>query len=398
MYVTDNQALRELVLELRKAKAVAIDTEFMREKTYYARLCLIQLGTDDIAAIVDPLTIEDLSPLCELLTDPEVVKVFHAGSQDMEIFYRLCGVAAAPIFDTQVAATLAGFQQQVGYGALVKEVLDVCLDKGDTYTDWARRPLSGTQVEYALNDVRYLPEVHRRLVATLESEGRLGWLDADFAHIEDPATYEVIPEEQWRRVKRISSLNRRQLAVAREVAAWREVEAQRRDVPKRWILGDESIVEIARRSPTTAEDVAAIRGVPDKVGRAAQRGLAESVVRGLAVPDSELPSITKRKRPAGDIDGAVDLMVALVRVRAHQRGVAMPLLASREDLERLAAGEREASPLLEGWRREMVGDELVSLLDGSLVMRLRDGLLSIEPCGSENTIGSSVAGNETSRS
>jgi len=397
VYVTDTQALRELVLELRKAKAVAVDTEFMREKTYFARLCLIQLGTDDIAAIVDPLTIEDLSPLCDLLTDPNVVKVFHAGSQDMEIFYRLCGVAAAPIFDTQVAATLAGFQQQVGYGALVKEVLDVTLDKGDTYTDWARRPLSDTQVEYALNDVRYLPEVHRRLIATLESEGRLGWLAADFAHIEDPATYEVIPEEQWRRVKRISSLNRRQLAVAREVAAWRELEAQRRDVPKRWILGDESIVEIARRSPTTAEDVAGIRGVPDKVGRAAQRALAESVVRGLAVSDSELPSITKRKRPAGDIDGAVDLMVALVRARAHERGVAMPLLASREDLERLAAGEREASPLLEGWRREMVGDELVSLLDGSLVMRLRDGLLSIEPCRSENTIASPVAENGSSR-
>jgi len=391
VYVTDTQALRELVLELRKAKAVAVDTEFMREKTYFARLCLIQLGTDDIAAIVDPLAIDDLSPLCDLLTDPDVVKVFHAGSQDMEIFYRLCGVAAAPIFDTQVAATLAGFQQQVGYGALVKEVLDVTLDKGDTYTDWARRPLSATQVEYALNDVRYLPEVHRRLVATLESEGRLGWLAADFAHIEDPATYEVVPEEQWRRVKRVSSLNRRQLAVAREVAAWRELEAQRRDVPKRWILGDESIVEIARRSPKTAEDVAAIRGVPDKVGRAAQRALAEAVVRGLAVLDSELPSITKRKRPAGDIDGAVDLMVALVRARAHERGVAMPLLASREDLERLAAGEREASPLLEGWRREMVGDELVSLLDGSLVMRLRDGLLSIEPCGSENSTARAVA-------
>ena len=379
MYVTDTEELKELVVELRKAKAVAIDTEFMREKTYFARLCLIQLGTDDIAAIVDPLTIEDLSPLCDLLTDPDVVKVFHAGSQDMEIFYRRCGVAATPIFDTQIAATLAGFQQQVGYGALVKEVLDISLDKGDTYTDWARRPLTATQVEYALNDVRYLPEVHRRLVATLEAEGRLGWLAADFAHIEDPATYECVPDEQWRRVKRISSLNRRQLGVAREVAAWRELEAQRRDVPKRWIIGDESIVEIARRAPITAEDVAGIRGVPDKVGRAAQRSIAEAVIRGMAVPDADLPSIAKRKRPAGDIDGAVDLMIALVRARAHERGVAMPLLASREDLERLAAGEREASPLLEGWRREMVGDELVSLLDGTLVMRLRDGLLSIEP-------------------
>lgn len=381
MYVTDTEALRDLVTQLRSAKAVAIDTEFMREKTYFARLCLVQLGNDDIAAIVDPLVIEDLSPLCELLMDPDVVKIFHAGSQDMEIFYRMCGCAAAPVFDTQVAATLAGFPQQVGYGPLVKELLGVALDKGDTYTDWGRRPLSATQVEYALNDVRYLPEVHRRLVATLEGEGRLSWLDADFAHIEDPATYEVVPEECWRRVKRVSSLNRRQLAVAREVTAWREREAQRRDVPKRWILGDESIVEIARRAPVTPDEVGSIRGVSDKAGKSAQRGVAEAVVRGMAVPDSELPTITKRKRPAGDIDGAVDLMVALVRARARERGVAMPLLAGRDDLERLAAGEREASPLLEGWRREMVGDELVALLEGSLVMRLRDGLLSIEPCG-----------------
>jgi ribonuclease D len=216
VYVTDTATLRDLVAQLRQAPAVAIDTEFMRERTYFARLCLIQLGTDDIQAIVDPLAFDDLSPLCELLADDSVIKIFHAGSQDLEIFYRLCGVATAPVFDTQVAATLAGFPTQVGYGALVKELLGVALDKGDTYTDWARRPLSDTQVEYALNDVRYLPEVHRQLVAELTREGRVPWLQADFSRLEDPATYEPIPEEQWRRVKRISSLNRRQLAVARE--------------------------------------------------------------------------------------------------------------------------------------------------------------------------------------
>ena len=379
MYVTDTDTLTELVARLRQAPAVAIDTEFMREKTYYAKLCLIQLGTDDIAAIVDPLACRDLSPLRELLTDENVVKIFHAGSQDLEIFYRLCGMATTPVFDTQIAATLAGFQQQVGYGALVKELLGVTLDKGDTYTDWTRRPLSDTQVEYALNDVRYLPEVHRRLIEQLKVEGRLPWLAADFAHLEDPATYDPIPEEQWRRVKRISSLNRRQLAVAREVAAWREREAQRRDVPKRWILGDESIVEIARRGPATAAAVGDVRGVSEKAGKGAQTGIAEAVVRGLAAPDDELPSITKRKRPAGDVDGAVDLMIALVRVRARERGVAMPLLASREDMERLAGGEREASPLLEGWRKEMVGEELLRLLGGTISMSVADGSLVIEP-------------------
>lgn len=378
MYVTDTATLRDLVAQLRSAPAVAIDTEFMRERTYYAKLCLIQLGTDDIHAIVDPLAFDDLSPLCELLTDPGVVKIFHAGSQDLEIFYRLCGCATAPVFDSQIAATLAGFPQQVGYGALVKELLGVSLDKGDTYTDWARRPLSDTQVEYAINDVRYLPEVHRRLVDELTREGRVPWLQADFSRLEDPATYEPLPEEQWRRVKRISSLNRRQLAVAREVAAWREHEAQRRDVPKRWILGDESIVEIARRAPVTAGDVSAIRGVADKAGKGACRGIAEAVAIGVAVPDGDLPSLTKKRRPQGDIDAAVDLMVAIVRMRARQHGVAMPLLASREDLERLAGGEREASALLEGWRRKMVGEELVRLLDGELTLHLADAALVIE--------------------
>ena len=350
----------------------------MRERTYFAKLCLIQVATDDITAIIDPLAIDDLSPMCDLLSDRDVVKVVHAGSQDLEIFFRLCGIAAAPVFDTQIAATLAGFPQQVGYAALVKDILHVALDKGDTYTDWARRPLTDTQVEYALNDVRYLPEVHRRLVAELEREGRLPWLAADFGRLEDTATYDVKPLEQWRRVKRVSSLNRRQLAVAREVAAWRELEAQRRDVPKRWVIGDESVVEIARRAPETEAELVGIRGVTDKIGRSAQKGVLEAVGRGLAYAESDLPSLAKRRRPQGDVDAAVDLMVALVRLRAREHGVAMPLLASRDELERLAAGEREASPLLEGWRASMVGTELLALLDGTLAMRLDEGALVIE--------------------
>ncbi|NTW28550.1 MAG: ribonuclease D [Coriobacteriia bacterium] len=379
MYVTDTGTLCELVAQLRKAPIVAIDTEFMRERTYYAKLCLIQVASDDVAAIIDPLVIDDLSPLGALLADPAVVKVFHSGSQDLEIFYRLCGEATMPVFDTQIAATLAGFPQQVGYGALVKEMMDVTLDKSDTYTDWAKRPLSETQVEYALNDVRYLPEMYRRLCTTLKRDGRLDWLASNFAHLENPATYMADPLEQWRRVKRVSSLNRRQLAVAREVAAWRELEAQRRDIPKRWLIGDESIIEIARRVPKTVPELMAIRGVADKIGAVAQKSVIESVARGLAVPDDELPALKKRRKPLGDIDAAVDLMVAIVRLRARERDVAMPLLASRDDLEHLAAGERETSPLLEGWRKEMVGDELRRLLDGEISMRLSAGTLVVEP-------------------
>lgn len=377
MYVSDDASLRRLVDQISGSPIVAVDTEFMREKTYFARLCLIQLATDDVAAIVDPIAIRDITPLCAVFSDPGVVKVLHAGGQDLEIFYRVCGHSLSPIFDTQIAATLAGFPQQVGYGALVHELLGVKLDKGDSYTDWGRRPLTDNQIEYALNDVIYLPEVYRRLSEQLEGGGRTQWLAADFKRLEDPATYEIEPRDQWKRVKRISSLNRRQLAVAREVAAWREIEAMRRDAPKRWVLGDESIVEIARRMPTSATELGDIRGVSDKVGKGAVRGILDAVVAGVAVPECDLPSLPKKKRLNGDVDGAIDLMVALVRLRAREHGVAMPLLAAREDIERLAGGEREGSPLLEGWRGSMVGNELVDLIEGRLSLTLVDGQLKV---------------------
>ncbi len=373
MFVTDVEELRSLVTRLRSARAVGIDTEFMRERTYFAKLCLVQLATDEVSAIVDPLAIADLAPLCDLLSDRSVVKVMHAGAQDLEIFHRFCGGGVAPVFDTQVAATLVGFPQQVGYGALVNDLLGVRLDKADSFTDWSRRPLADTQIEYALNDVRYLPEAYRRLSQRIDAQGRTDWLAADVARLENPETYRVVPEEQWRRVKRVSSLNRRQLAIAREVAAWREREAMRRDVPKRWVIGDESIVEVARRAPRSMEEVAAIRGVPDKVGKGAMSGLLSAVARGLDVPDEELPCLPKRRRLAGDVDAAIDLMVALVRLCAKENGVAMPLLASRDDLERLAAGERDGHPLLGGWRQEMVGNQLLELLDGRLSLTLDDG-------------------------
>lgn len=377
MYVANTKDLTALVKRMRKASVVGVDTEFMRERTYFAKLCLIQLATDDECAIVDPLSIDDMSPLCDLLHDTSVMKVLHAGGQDLEIFYRICGVACNPVFDTQVAATLAGFPQQVGYGPLVHEMLGAKLDKGDSYTDWGKRPLTDTQVEYALNDVRYLPEMYRRLTEQLKEGGRIEWLAADFERLADSSSYEVLPEEQWRRVKRISSLNRRQLAVAREVAAWREIEAMRRDVPKRWVIGDESIVEVARRVPSSVEELRDIRGVSDKVGKTAARGLVDAVTRGLAVDEADLPSLAKRKRLPGDVDGAVDLMVALVRLRAREHGVAMPLLAARDDLERLAGGERDGNALLEGWRRTMVGNELVELLDGGLTLSLAEGHLRV---------------------
>lgn len=377
MYVRTAEELKQLVEKLAEAPVLAVDTEFMRERTYWARLCLIQIGTDDVSAIVDPLAIEDLSPLWNILRDPATLKVLHAGQQDLEIMWRLMDDTVRPIFDTQVAATLAGFPQQVGYGAIVKELLGVELDKSDTYTDWAKRPLSATQVEYALNDVRYLPQVYRKLLERLEAHGRMPWLRADFERLERVESFRVDPEEMFRRLKRLSSLNRRQLGVVQKVAAWRELEAQRRDIPRRWVIGDESLVEIARRCPVDAASLSGVRGVADKLSKSAYPGLLAAVKAGVEIPEEDLPRLDKRKRKPADIDGAVDLMAALVRLRAKQHDVAVPLLASRDDLEHLAAGDRDTSPLLEGWRRSIVGDELIELLEGSLALTLVDGALDV---------------------
>lgn len=382
MYVTDRQALEELVTRLRESDFVCMDTEFMRERTYYPRLCLIQVASEDVIALIDPLAFDELEPLEDLLGDPDVVKVLHSGVQDLEIFFYRMGRVPAPVFDTQVAATLTGHPQQVGYGALVKHVTGETIDKSDTFTDWSKRPLSDTQIDYALNDVRYLPGIYSHLREHLGAEGRLGWLEEDFARLEDPRSYEIVPEDMWRRVKRASSLNRRQLAVLREVVAWREREAQRRNLPRKWVFRDESLVEVARRAPKTRAELESIRGVTDKLAGRLYPAVLDAVGRGQEVPDERLPRLdSKAKRDISE--GAVGLMGALVRFRAKQNKVAVPLLASREELERLASGERDDSPLLSGWRREIVGNDLLELLEGRLSLMIGDDGIVLVPVATD---------------
>ncbi|GAB4288000.1 MAG: ribonuclease D [Coriobacteriia bacterium] len=377
MYVQDHEGLKQLVAALNGAECVAIDTEFMREKTYYPRLCLLQLASDTVVAAVDPLAVDDLSPLAPLLSDAATTKVFHAGQQDIEILYHALGATPAPVFDTQIAATLAGYPLQVGYGALVEGMLGITLDKSDTFTDWAVRPLTAEQVDYALNDVRHLPTVYAMLRDELAEKDRLAWLADDFERLADPATYDVVPEEQWRKVKRASTLDRRGLARLRELAAWRETEAQRRDLPRRWVLADESLVEIARRAPTDRSALGAIRGVGERaVGRFGE-ALLRAVERGSGVPDDDLPRLPKRRRIAREAEQLADLMAVVVRVRAREHGVAPSLLAGKEDLARFAAGEE--SPLASGWRHALVGAELEALLAGHVALRVDDGAIAIEP-------------------
>lgn len=394
MYIRDDQGLRALADGMKDSGVLAVDTEFMRERTYFAKLCLIQVATADAAAVIDPLVVKDLTPLFELLRDPGIVKVFHAGSQDLEILCRLMGTPPVPVFDTQVAATLAGQPAQVGYQQLVSSLLGVSLGKAHTFTDWARRPLSEEQVEYALDDVRYLPEAYRLLHDRLSRDGRMGWLADDFDRMADPATYEVVPEEQFRRVKRASSLDRRSLAVLREVAAWRERAAQTRDIPRRWLLSDESLLEIARRAPLDATALAAVRGVGEQIVRKHAEDVVAAVRAGRAVPDDELPRMAKRKRIEGDVSDVADIMSALVRLRAKEHGVASTLVATRDDLERFAAGEREESALGTGWRHTLVGAELEELLAGRLRLGVEHGRVVVTQRNDVSDGGATIHGVE----
>jgi ribonuclease D len=382
VHLHDPAGLEALLARARSHGRVCLDTEFMREKTYWAKLCLVQVAVGDECALIDPLAGDDLTPLFEVLADPSVLKIVHAGSQDLEIFYRGAGLAATPVFDTQVAATVAGFPSQVGYARLVKDLFDVDIDKSDTFTDWARRPLTPAQIEYALNDVRYLDGAYLELSARLEREGRATWLAADMERLSDPSVYAVEPEEQFRRLKRISSLSRRQLGVLQKVAAWREREAMRRDMPRRWIIGDETLVEVARRRPANVAAFADVRGLNPRSLGDGGAGLLAAVAAGVQTPEEDLPRVDRKPRTIVDIEGVVELMGALVRVRSSEHGIAVPLLATRGDLERLASGQRDDSPLLAGWRRTIVGDDLVALVDGRIALKVVDGRIVVDPGGS----------------
>jgi ribonuclease D len=324
LFAHDEEAMRRIADDARAEGIIALDTEFMREKTYYARLCLVQVCVGDQAWIIDPFEVADMSPLLEVLLDPHVVKVLHAGGQDMEIMTQLAGSPPVPVFDTQIAATLAGFPSQVGYARLVKDLFDVDIDKSDTYTDWSRRPLTPAQIEYALADVRYLPGAYAELRMRLERDGRLTWVEADLARLSDPATYADEPEQQWKRIKRASSLSRRQMGVLQAVTAWREREAQRRDLPRRWVVGDDTLIEVARRQPSDVAGLSSLRGLNPRALGDGGTGLLDAVKQGLALPESELPRLARRNRAVVDIEGVVELMGALVRPTTVSRSSCSP--------------------------------------------------------------------------
>ena len=375
-YIANQENLEAFVRRARSSAVLAVDTEFLREKTYYANLCLLQLATDTEVAVVDPFAVDDLKVLVPLLEDPAIMKLFHAAGQDLEILYRELGVLPSPVFDTQVAAALLGHTQQIGYGPLVHSVCGVSLKKSDSFTDWSRRPLSDSQLDYAADDVIYLPKMYRIMRERLEAKGRLDWLDNDFAALSDPANYVCDVASRFKRLKRVGQLNRRQLSAAREVASWRELTAQARDLPRKWVLTDEQVVEACRREARTIDELFMVRGMREKLCTRDARAVVAALVRGLDAPPEQWPELDKSLKSEPNVDAELDLMEALVRLRARENDIAMQTLASHGELARVARGYRTDIDVLKGWRRAIIGEELLDLLAGKLALSLGpDGLI-----------------------
>lgn len=369
MFISTQEELAELCDRLSQERVIAVDTEFIREKSYYPRLCLIQLGCEGLTAAVDPFAVADLEPVAELMRDPKITKVFHACSQDLEVISHALGVVPAPVFDTQVVAAFLGHRTQLGYGALVKSYTGVNLPKSSSLTDWSRRPLDADQLEYAEDDVRYLPGIYEAMVAELLEKDRMGWVEPELDSVCDPARYAHDPREAYTHLRHAGSLTRKQLGVAREVAAWRETEAMRRDCPRRWVVSDEVLVEVSRRMPPTPDKLRRVRGT-EQLNNHAVGALLAAVKKGLACPESDLPTQRRRNRPAANVEPVVDLMYALVRIVSERSGVAAPLIANRDDLADFVV-DQGARKLREGWRWELAGKQLTRLLEGRVGLTVK---------------------------
>lgn len=379
--ITDSDALRALCARLATATFVTVDTEFMRESTYYPQLCLIQVAGPDEAACLDPLAEGlDLTPFYDLMRNPGVMKVFHAARQDLEIFALRMGALPAPLFDTQVAAMVCGFGDSVGYDTLVSKITGVAIDKSSRFTDWSCRPLTDKQIRYALADVTHLRDVYRFLRERLDASGRIGWLDQEMAILNDLGIYHTAPEEAWKRLKPRSS-KPRFLAVLAEVAAWREAEAQARDLPRGRILRDEALEEIAAHPPATVTDLARIRGLSKnwadgKMGHA----LLAVVEKGVALPLDQAPKLPPKPSLGHYSPALVELLKVLLRHVADESQVAARLIATTPDLEQIAAaGAKATTPALTGWRGDLFGAQALALRDGKLALAAQKDQIRLVP-------------------
>ena len=367
LVISDTKTLADFSAELAKKPFVAVDTEFMREKTYWPILCLIQAAAEGVEAIIDPLAEGlDLAPFLDVMTDKKVLKVFHAARQDLEIFHKLLDKVPAPIFDTQIAAMACGFGDQIGYEPLMRDLVKAKIDKGSRFTDWARRPLTDNQLSYALSDVTHLRDAYPLLRKKLEDGARTHWIEAEMEALYDPGLYFIRPENAWKRLK-LKGVRKKELGILVSLAAWREGEAQTRDVPRSRILKDEALFELARLHPKTPKDLSKARSISNGYERSnAGAGILAAVQSGL-----EQPRLAK---PPADV---VELLKVLLKRQCEIYDVAPKLIASSADIEEIARNDDADVPALKDWRREIFGEAALKLKRGEIGLKLNKGTIDL---------------------
>ena len=372
--ITDTQKLADFCRRAAAADFVALDTEFMRETTFWPRLCLIQMAAGDEEVIVDTVVDGlDLAPFYELMGDESALKVFHAARQDIEIIHHQAGIIPHPVFDTQIAAMVCGFGDSVSYGMLVSKLLKQEIDKTSRFTDWSRRPLSEKQLNYALADVTHLRMLYPKLRGQLDRSERASWLDEEMAVLTDPATYESHPEEAWRRLKMRVKSNKA-LAIMMELAAWRETEAQAQDVPRNRILKDDAIYDIANQAPRSLDELSGLRSIHGGFAKSGRgKAVLEAVERGLGRDHGKLPRVKRGSPAPAEALAIIDLLRVLLKNAAARHGVAQKLIANADDLEKIARSDKADVPAMKGWRYKLFGEDALAVKRGEIALGMRNG-------------------------
>ncbi len=373
--IETTEQLEEFINKISDATWVAIDTEFLREKTYYAKLCLIQIEANGLRACIDPLSIDDISSFSKILHNPNIVKVLHAAHQDLEILLQFTGEVPAPIFDTQIAASVLGIGDQMGYARLVENMLGVSLAKTQSRTDWSKRPLKPAQLEYAIDDVRYLAQIYPIMVKKLEEQDRLSWLNKDFARATNPEVYASNPDERWKKVRGNQVLKRSQLAILKELAAWREDKAEKSDRPRKWIVSDEILLDLSRQQPSNLAEIGEIRGVNTEKNSNTHQTWLDLIKKGKNTPEAEWPELPRSKKPTQNQNTLIDLLMVVVQIQAKKHNITAAVIATRKQLATLVqSGE---TVLSDDWRGELVNEQIQKVMSGEMTVGVKNSVVSL---------------------
>jgi ribonuclease D len=381
-YINRPEQLPPLCEQILQEPWIALDTEFLREKTYYPKFCLLQIAAPDWVACVDPLAIADLTPLVDAIYNPNITKVLHSCRQDLEIFFQITGKIPGPIFDTQIAAPLLGFQENPGYAMLVSSFLNINLSKAHTRADWTERPLSQDQIQYAADDVIYLCKIYTIMCEQLEKLGRLNWLESDFALLNNPELYQLSPENAWLKIRGKNKLTGRQLSILQALSEWRERTAQTENKPRNWLFPDDMLLELGKLQPVTTSDLAKIRNINERSVNRYGKVICELIDAARQRPPKPLREKDGSGKKTQQHEAILDVLSAIVRIRAEENSLNPVILATRKDLEQLLFAEEDCL-LLQGWRYNMAGKELQGLLRGQYTLSLTPDSVLIHPASDQ---------------